>query len=49
MDKQNLSRKEARDVCAQVWEKLNDKQKFKYEKSHLQDVQRYEKQVVSLQ
>ena len=49
MDKQSLSRKEARDVCAQVWEKLNEKQKLKYEKSHEQDAKRHEKQIVSLQ
>jgi len=41
MNKQNLTREEAQSVCSQVWEKLNDKQKLKYENIHLEDVKRY--------
>jgi len=32
MTKQSLSKNEAQSVCSQVWEKLTDKQKQKYEK-----------------
>ena len=49
MAKQDLNKNEASSVCSQVWEKLTDKQKQKYEKLSQDDTLRYNKQVCSLQ
>ena len=49
MAKQALNKHEASSVCLQVWEKLTDKQKQKFENLSQDDTSRYNKQICSLQ
>ena len=49
IEKNKCTNEEAKQICDQVWNKLTEKQKTKYDNLHEKDVKRYEKQIIQVQ
>jgi hypothetical protein len=49
MEKKDINRVQAKEICEKVWEKLSTKQQAKYEKMHQAAEATYKKQLIELQ